>query len=63
MVVSSGSRVRGESSSADCHYTVRLVKLTFGSFCHNHGNPKITGISKSAEVKGSRVCFQSPNES
>ena len=60
---SSGSRVVRESPVFNLHCTERFVKSTLRLFLHNHGNLRITGISKSAEVKGLQVCFQSLNES
>ena len=63
MMFSSGSKVVRESSAFNLHCTERFVKSTLKLFLHNYGNLRITGISKSAEVKGLQVCFQTSNES
>ena len=63
IVFSSGSRVVRESSASDLHCIKRFVKSTLRLFLCNHGNFRITGISKSAEIKGLQVCFQTSNES
>ena len=60
---SSSSRVVRKFPAFNLHCTVRFVKSTLRLFLHNHNNLRITGISKSAEVKGSQVCFQTSNES
>ena len=62
-MVSSDSRVVRKFSVSDLHCTVRFVKSTLRLFLHNHSNLRITDISKSAEVKGLQVCFQTSNES
>ena len=54
---SSDSRVIRESPAFNLHCTVRFVKSTLRLFLCNHDNFRITGISKSAEVKGSQICF------
>ena len=60
---SSDSRVVRESFTFNLHCTERFVKLTLRLFLHNHSNSRITGISKSAEIKDLQVCFQTSNES
>ena len=57
------SKVVRKFSASDLHCTERFVKSTLKLFLHNHGNFRITGISKSVEVKGLQVCFQTSNES
>ena len=63
MMFFSGSRVIRESSASNLHCTVRFVKSTLRLFLCNHDNFRITGISKSVEVKGLQVCFQTSNKS
>ena len=60
---SSSSRVVRESPVSDLHCTERFVKSTLKLFLYNYNNSRITGISKSAEVNGLQVCFQTLNES
>ena len=60
---SSGSKVVREFPVFNLHCTERFVKSTLRLFLCNHNNSRITGISKSAEVKGLQVYFQSSNES
>ena len=62
IVFSSDSRVVRESSISDLYCTEKFVKSTLRLFLCNHSNLRITGISKSAEVKDLQVCFQTLNE-
>ena len=60
---SSSSRVVKKFSAFNLHCTERFVKSTLRLFLCNHGNLRITGISKFTEVKGLQVCFQTSNKS
>ena len=61
-MVSFSSRVIREFPAFNLHCIIRFVMSTLRLFLCNYNNFRITGISKSAEVKGLQVCFQTLNK-